>query len=259
MGFSSAMMSGVSGLMANDTSLTVIGNNIANSDTYGFKSGRTLFEDLLYTDVIGNKSQVGHGTSVLAVQNQFSQGSVIPADNATDMAISGDGFFVVQDNSATPVTKFTRAGIFNLDSKAQYLVNPNGDKLCDISGAVIDLTSLKVSSISNISSDGTISYLDATGAENTSTIQIGLAKFKNIYGLDKQGGNDYLATADSGIAVTAAADQDTKILSKTLEQSNVDMATQLTSMITTQRAYSANSKSVTTSDEMTKTVIDMKR
>jgi flagellar hook protein FlgE len=260
MGFSSAMMSGVSGLWANDTALSVIGNNIANVNTTGFKSGRTLFEDMLYKDVTGARSQIGLGTSVLAVQNQFLQGSFLSSDNATDLAINGDGFFVVQDNTATPTTKYTRAGTFNVDVNSQYLVNPDGDRLCDLAGAMIDLTSLaKFSSISSIASDGTISYMDTTGTEQASTIKVGIARFASLDGLEKEGGNNYVATAASGVATTAAANSDTKILYKTLEQSNVDMATELVSMITTQRAYTANSKTVTTSDEMTQTLINLKR
>jgi len=260
MSFTSAMMSGVSGLRANDTALNVIGNNIANVNTAGFKSGRTLFEDMLSKSVDGPNSQIGLGSSVGTVQNQFTQGGFLSAANVTDMAINGDGFFAVQDNSTTSTTKFTRDGTFSVDATGKYLVNPNGDKLCDTTGAVIDLTKLPSSStINKIAADGTIGYLDASGAQQTSTIKIGIARFNNPDGLEKTGNNDFRATTDSGASVIAAANQDTTILSNNLEVSNVDMTTQLTSMITTQRAYSANSKSVTTSDEMTKTVINLKQ
>lgn len=260
MSFSSAMMSGVSGLRVNDIALTVIGNNIANDNTAGFKAGRTLFEDMLYTDVAGNDSQIGHGAAVQAVQNLFTQGGILPTGIATDMAISGDGFFVVQDNTPNSTTKYTRAGAFSVDANGQYLINPNGDKLCDAAGAAIDLTSLaNFSSIKSIATDGTISYVDTTGAQQTSTIKVGIARFINPIGLDKAGDNDYRATADSGSAVITAPDQDTRILSDSLEESNVDVASQMVNMISTQRAYSANSKTVTTSSEMTKTAIDLKR
>lgn len=263
MGFSTAMMSGVSGLLSNSEAITVIGNNIANVNTVGFKSGRTLFSDMLSQSVVANDSQIGLGVQISAIENQFTQGTLVNSANATDIAIDGDGFFVVLDNSATPTTYYTRAGEFAPDVNGTYLVNPDGAKLCDSSGAPIDLTTLtNFSSISNINQDGTISYLDTSGLEQTSTIKIGIANFFNPLGLEKVGDNLYratLTTEGSGAAIVAAPDQDNKVFSYSLEESNVDMAVEMVSMITTQRAYSANSRSITTSDEMAQTLINLKQ
>jgi flagellar hook protein FlgE len=263
MGFSSAMMSGFSGLQTNAEAITVIGNNIANVNTVGFKSGRTLFSDVLAEPVAGNNSQVGIGVQISAIENLFSQGSLTTTASATDIALSGNGFFVVQDNAPTPATCYTRAGVFNPDAQSKYLVNPDGAKLCDSTGAPINLSLLSnFTSISKINQDGTINYLDSTGLQQTTAARIGIASFFNPSGLDKVGANLYqqtLTSDGSGAAIVIAPDQDNRIYSNTLEESNVDMASQMVNMIVTQRAYSANSKTITTSDEMTQTAINLKR
>ncbi|MDD5286038.1 MAG: flagellar hook basal-body protein [Desulfuromonadaceae bacterium] len=264
MGFSTAMMSGVSGLLSNTEALSVIGNNIANVNTVGFKSGRTLFSNMFSESAAAKDSQVGLGVQISDIENQFSQGSFIPSASPTDLAINGNGFFVVQDSSAkTVATYYTRAGVFNPDVTGTYLVNPQGAKLCDSTGVPIDLTTLtNLSSISKINQDGSITYLDTNGLEQTSVTKVGIASFINPTGLEKAGNNRYRSTLTlegSGAAIVAAPDQDNKILFNTLEDSNVDMSVQMVNMITTQRAYSANSKSIITSDEMAKTVINLKR
>ena len=263
MGFSSAMMSGVSGLRSNSEAITVIGNNIANVNTVGFKTARTLFSDVLSEPLADKDSQIGLGVQVADVENLFSQGALINSVNATDLAISGNGFFVVQDSTATPTTYYTRAGAFSPDGKGTYLINPDGAKLCDSAGVPINLTSLtNFSSIKKINQDGTINYLDTSDTLQTSTTKVGIASFKNPTGLDKAGNNLYRATTNvegSGAAIVAAPDQGNKIYSFSLEDSNVDMSRQMVNMITTQRAYSANSKTIMTSDEMTQVVINLKR
>ena len=98
MGFSSAMMSGVSGLLNNAQALNVIGNNISNSNTVGFKAGRTQFADMLSVPVTGSSSEVGLGMKLASIENLFTQGSLLNAENPTDLAISGNGFFVVQES-----------------------------------------------------------------------------------------------------------------------------------------------------------------
>jgi flagellar hook protein FlgE len=263
MGFSTAMMSGVSGLLSNSEAISVIGNNIANANTVGFKSGRTLFSSMFSESAAAKDSQIGLGVQISAVENQFTQGTLTNSASATDIAINGNGFFVVQDNSATPTTYYTRAGVFNPDENKTYLVNPDGARLCDSAGAPISLSTLAdFSSISRINQDGTISYLDTKGLEQTTATKVGIAIFFNPTGLDKAGDNLYRATLSkegSGAATVAAPDQGNKIYSYSLEESNVDMANQMVNMITTQRAYSANSKTIMTSDEMAKTVISLKQ
>jgi flagellar hook protein FlgE len=130
-----SLWSGVSGLNAHQVAMDVEGNNIANVNTVGFKYSRTNFQDLLSQTVkastapqgnLGGKNslQVGLGASVSSVETMFKQGSIQNTDKATDMAISGDGFFVVTGDGGK-TSKYTRAGDFSFDSNGNF-VDPNG-------------------------------------------------------------------------------------------------------------------------------------
>jgi len=131
------MFSGVSGLLANAEGINVIGNNLANVNTVGFKSGRMLFSDMLSAN-IGNGSQIGRGTQIQTVDNIFGQGSFETTESVTDLALQGNSFFAVKDpNGAAPVNQnsalLTRAGAFRLDSNFN-LVNPDGYQVLDTQG-----------------------------------------------------------------------------------------------------------------------------
>jgi flagellar hook protein FlgE len=105
MGIQSSLYSGVSGLAANGNAMSVIGNNIANSNTIGFKSSRTLFSDLLSSSVAGSggPSQIGRGVGLSMVDNIFSQGTFENTESNTDLAIEGPGFFMVRDPNGTTI------------------------------------------------------------------------------------------------------------------------------------------------------------
>ncbi len=126
MGISSALYSGVSGMNTNSQAMSVIGNNLANTNTIGFKGSRTLFSDLLSSTVFGagGSSQVGRGVGMSKVDSNFSQSTFESTESDTDLAIEGDGFFILKEigNSSN---FFSRAGAFRFD-KAGYLVNPEG-------------------------------------------------------------------------------------------------------------------------------------
>ena len=126
MGIQSAMFSGVSGLNTNSQAMSVIGNNLANGNTLGFKGARTVFSDLLSSNVFGSggSSQVGRGVGLSTVDNVFSQGTFETTASDTDVAVEGEGFFVVKDpENNTPL--YTRAGAFRFN-EAGFLVNPEG-------------------------------------------------------------------------------------------------------------------------------------
>ena len=128
MGISSSLFSGVSGLNANGSAMSVIGNNIANANTIGFKSSRTIFSDLLSSQISGSggTSQVGRGVGLSTVDNIFSQGTFENTETNTDLAVEGAGFFMVSDPSTgNAVNNYTRAGAFRFDAEG-YLVNPEG-------------------------------------------------------------------------------------------------------------------------------------
>ncbi len=126
MGISSALYSGVSGLNTNSQAMSVIGNNLANTNTLGFKSSRTVFSDLLSSQINGSGglSQVGRGVGMSKVDNIFSQGTFESTESNLDVAIEGDGFFVLKEEGND--TKFySRAGAFRFDEDG-FLTNPEG-------------------------------------------------------------------------------------------------------------------------------------
>ena len=264
MSITSAMFTGVSGLLANAEGINVVGNNLSNVNTIGFKSSRMLFSDMLSTS-IGNGSQVGRGTQIQQVDNLFTQGSFETTENVADLAIQGDGFFPVVDAGGNQL--FTRAGAFRMDPTNKFLTNPEGLKLLDSAGAAIDMSTLAVagppavnfSKVTKVDADGTITCLMTDGSTKAYPTKIGMALFPNPGGLEKGGSSTFSATTQSGAVIIAAPTVNNKIFSNSLEQSNVDMAAQFVKMITTQRAYSANSKTITTADEMTQEVLSLKR
>lgn len=144
MSITSAMFTGVSGLLANAEGINVIGNNLANVNTVGFKSSRMLFSDMLSVN-IGNSSQIGRGAQIQKVDNIFSQGSFESSEIVTDLAVQGNSFFALKAPSqASPLTAqnqatLTRAGAFRLDA-SKFLVNPDGYQLVDTSGNPIQFT-----------------------------------------------------------------------------------------------------------------------
>lgn len=308
MSVTSAMFTGVSGLLNNAEGMNVIGNNISNVNTIGFKGARTLFSDMLSTPTVNN-SQMGHGTTIQKIDNLFTQSAFESTGNVTDLAIQGDSFFALgtpSDPKGTPITGekayYTRAGAFRLtpDTTASpavdlYLANPDGYRLLDTAGNPISIPVpaapplatdiIKISSIdtdgkiSMLRGDGTVAYYSApggvyvVGGDPNATGATRLATLRVPYPgqLEKVGGSLYKANNPAtGVTIATTTYSATwnattllptteKLFSNSLEQSNVDMATEFVKMILTQRAYSANSKTITTSDEMTQEVLNLKR
>ena len=295
MSVTSAMYTGVSGLLANGEGINVIGNNLANVNTIGYKDSRMLFSDMLSTS-IGNNSQIGHGIQIQKVDNVFSQGSLENTSSLTDIAIQGDGVFAlgapstVAGTALTPGTAFyTRAGSFRLDSSGLGLVNPDGYKVLDTAGMPIVFSAknsggtMDFQKVAGVDSTGAISVLYAdptTGVTTTeyyggngvsvaaggAVVKIAEAKVPNPAGMVKQGGTLFTLTAQSGTPAAPAAGvfnsangTNEAMLSNNLELSTVDMATEMVNLITTQRAYSANSKTITTADQMTQEVLSLKQ
>ena len=125
----SAISIGTTGLTAASKQMDVIGNNLANANTLGFKAGNTYFASMLNQSLTGGSSgsmQVGQGVAVADVSTQFAQGSFETTGNATDLAIDGDGFFILRDREGG--TYYTRAGAFHIDESG-YLVDLNGYKV----------------------------------------------------------------------------------------------------------------------------------
>ncbi len=126
MGITSALYSGVSGLNTNSQAMSVVGNNLANTNTLGFKGARSVFSDMLSSTISGSggTSQVGRGVNMSKVDNIFSQGTFEATASDTDVAIEGEGFFMLKE-VGSDVTYYSRAGAFRFDADG-YLVNPEG-------------------------------------------------------------------------------------------------------------------------------------
>ncbi|MBU0943421.1 MAG: flagellar hook protein FlgE [Proteobacteria bacterium] len=153
MGITSALYSGVSGLNTNSQAMSVIGNNLANTNTLGFKGARTVFSDLLSSNISGSggNSQVGRGVNVSKVDNIFSQGTFENTSSNTDVAIEGEGFFMLKEEG-NDTTFYSRAGAFRFDADG-FLINPEGyhvlGKAFDENGAILpgDPTDIQVENV----------------------------------------------------------------------------------------------------------------
>jgi len=283
--------SAISGLQNFQNELDVIGNNIANSNTIGFKSARVDFEDafsqtlqVASSNTSGgggqvSSMQVGAGVSTASIRNSFTQGATTSTGVTTDLAINGDGFFVVED-AVTGMDYVTRAGDFQVDSNG-YLVTNLGYRVQGFSDSGLSVRgSLKIdTSGMPATADPTASVkdfnFDSTGRLNITlsdgTIytagQVLLQSFSNPQALLKRGNNLYegieLAGPLGGGSTPQAAAPGTSglgdIQAGKLEQSNVDLTTQMANLITTQRAFEANAKVVTTSDEILQDLVGLKR
>lgn len=148
----SSLYTGISGLSANGTAMSIIGDNIANTNTVGFKSGRASFGDVLSQNLVGSAGnvQIGRGVMLTGVDQVFTQGSFQSTESGLDIAIDGDGFFLVKD-AANNGTYYTRAGQFNVD-KSGFLVNPEGYR---VQGYQASATGAITSSLGDLSLSST--------------------------------------------------------------------------------------------------------
>lgn len=165
MGLSSALYTAISGLQSNSQAMTVTGNNIANSNTVGFKTSSTLFSDLLSANIASSSgnSQVGRGSQVQMVQTNFSQGGFESTENNTDIAIQGSGFFIVS-SPLSDTNLYTRNGNFTFDDQG-YLVTADGYR---VQGSSYNADGLLASgNLSDIQVD-LVSQIEAKQTENVS-------------------------------------------------------------------------------------------
>ncbi|MDB6034818.1 MAG: flagellar hook-basal body protein [Verrucomicrobiales bacterium] len=284
-----SLNSGVSGIQQFQEKMDVIGNNIANVNTTGFKSARVDFADA-FSDTLRQSSsatgtssgtpslQIGSGVSTSAVRNIYTQGAITTTGYQTDMAISGDGFFVVKD-PLTQAAFVTRAGNFRLDAN-NFLVTDSGMRVQgfndtalatrgDIAVDASQVPSTVAAGASmtafSIDLEGHVKVKMSDGSEFTRG-QILLQRFSDPQSLQKEGLNLYSGLGSAGpLGGTAPLAQPPgsnglgRIESGALELSNVDLAGEFTSMITTQRAFQACARVITTSDEMLQELVSLKR
>lgn len=249
------------------TKLDVIGNNIANVNTIGYKKSTINFQDLLSQNMSSsgtNPMQVGLGSKTGSINVLHTPGSSMTTGVGTDLAIMGDGFFVVQDqNDAGEVGRFlTRSGNFMINADRE-LVNAQGQNVLTDTNAKITIPAIYES----FTIDGEGQFVgkrsDTGVEEDIPNMVLGMASPPNPSGLRKVGGSLYEMTAAAGpnglLAMGTAAGLNTSIASGMLEMSNVDLTEEFTEMIIAQRGFQANSRTITTSDEILQEVVNLKR
>lgn len=261
-----ALSTAALGMSAQQKNVDNIANNLANVNTTGFKRSTIAFQDLFYQNIASSKRggglrdggsggpelQMGHGSKPVATVRNFSQGPVQETGGSLDLTINGSGFFQVEmpDGSIA----YTRDGNFNMDSEGR-IVTQSGRPLADQIEIPADSVAIQ------ISKDGVIS---AKLSGDSRTIDLGhieLAKFVNPGGLEALGDNLFVQTEPSGQPYfgTPGMDGFGELLQGYLEQSNVDVVTEMVGLIEAQRAYETNSKMVQTADEMMSMTNSIKR
>ncbi|MGA7713560.1 MAG: flagellar basal-body rod protein FlgG [Rhizomicrobium sp.] len=251
-----ALSIAATGMLAQQTNVEVIANNLANMNTTGFKEQRAEFQDLLYQNIeaAGTQSsdsgtivpagiQLGVGVRTAAVYRIMGQGDLQTTSNPYDFAINGAGYFRIQQPDGTD--SYTRAGNFSLSPEGQ-LVTSNGYVVAP--GIAIPPTATTVT----VNAQGQV-QASIPGTVTPQTVgQIELTRFPNDAGLQAVGDNLFLETASSGApqsGVPGSVGYGT-IQQGFLETANVNAVSEITSLITAQRAYEMNSKVVTAADEM---------
>ncbi len=259
-----ALWTAASGMSSQTQNINVIANNLANVNTTGFKKSRPDFQDLMYQTVQNPGSpstnanqnpvgiQFGMGSRLAAVSKQFTPGDFQNTGGSLDVAIEGDGFFQIQLPDGS--TAYSRAGNFKIDSNGRIVTTDGYPMIPEI---VIPNNSSKIS----IGTDGTVSVIQAGQTASSTVGNIQLANFTNPAGLSSMGRNLYQQTDASGNATTGTPGQNGlgTISQGFLEMSNVNVAEEMVNMIIGQRAYDANSKAITTSDQMLQTANNLVR
>lgn len=259
-----SLWSAASGMLAQEMNMDVISNNLSNVDTAGFKKNRVDFQDLMYQTksvpgatngegiVAPSGIQIGNGTRAIGTQKVFTSGELIPTDNELDIAIEGKGFFqiLMPDGSIS----YTKNGSFSKTSTGQ-VVTSDGYFLEPAITIPDGYTEL------SIGTDGTVSVM--TG-ENNEIVEIGrieLATFVNQAGLVATGRNLFKPSGASGDAQlgTPGGNGFGTLRQKALETSNVKVVEEMVKMITAQRAYEVNTKSIQTADSMLQLANNLKR
>lgn len=259
-----ALRTAALGMYSQSLRLDNISNNLANTNTTGFKKSNIQFQDLFYQTLrpagvadqqntqLPTELQIGHGNRPVATVKNFAQGSVVNTENALDVALEGDGFFQIQQPDGT--IAYTRDGNFRISSTGQ-LVNTSGLVVEPQISMPEDAASL------HIGADGVVSVIVTGATEAQQLGQIELAKFINPGGLKNIGGNLMVATPASGDPILGApgASGFGKVLQGYLEESNVNVVQEMVGLIVAQRAFEINSKSVRTAEQMLEIASNLKR
>jgi len=259
-----ALSIGATGMQAQQLNVEVISNNIANISTTGFKRSRAEFQDMLYENMrrVGSPSsdtgtllpsglQVGLGVKPVATYRINEQGNLTVTNNQYDVAINGRGFLQVQMPDGT--TSYSRAGSLQLNETGQ-LVTPDGFAI--IPAITVPSNALSVT----INASGQVSATVDGSTTQQSLGQLQLAAFINPTGLESIGDNLLKETAASGSPITGSPQSAGfgSLIQGSVESSNVNVVSEITGLITAQRAYEMNSRVIKTADDMLTTVSQLR-
>jgi flagellar basal-body rod protein FlgG len=263
-----SLYTAATGMQAMETKLDVVSNNLANINTTAYKKVRANFEDLFYRniklpgaqDAQGNLTPtgiaVGLGTRVQSTQTDFSQGAFATTNAPLDVAISGRGFFMVQDPSSGQ-NVYTREGNFSLNRDGVLVTGSAQTGRVVQPQITIPQDALNVL----ISPDGLVSFNQVGNPQFQQAGQLQLATFINPEGLLKQGEGIYNETQASGSAnlVNPGQQGAGQLQQGMLEQSNVEPVRELIDLITTQRSFELNSQAVQAGDQVLQLVANLRR
>jgi flagellar basal-body rod protein FlgG len=253
-----------SGMRAQQLRIDAIANNLANVNTTGFKRSRVTFQDLLYETLQGTRLvnyqnveamgpvQVGRGVRVVGNARVHSQGSLEPTQRLTDVAIQGEGLFMIEMPDST--VAYTRDGTFSI-ADTGALVNQDGFAVLGLNENAI-LLPPGTSGVLSISPTGQVS-VDQAG-EVIPIGEIALTRFLNPSGLESLGGNLYRRTDAAGEGIVGLPHEFGfgQLVQGYLETSNVEIVQEMVDMIAAQRAYEVNSKAIQTAEEMIENAIN---
>jgi flagellar basal-body rod protein FlgG len=251
-----ALHTAATGMMAQELSVQVISNNIANMRTTGYKRQRAEFQDLLYEHVrrIGTQTSsqgnilpvgidLGGGVKTVGTPRIMTQGTLSQTGSELDLAIRGEGFFkiLMPDGTFT----YTRDGSFNMDAQGR-IVTVQGNVL--VPGITLPQNATGLT----INSQGQVSVTPQGSTTPTILGQITLSRFINKAGLQPVGDNLFLETPASGTPQDGTPNTDGfgDLMQSNLEQANVEVVSEISDLIAAQRAYEMNAKVITATDQM---------
>ncbi len=273
-----SFVTSLSGLKAAQTDLSVVSNNIANGNSIGFKKSRAAFGDLFASaPTQSTKSVAGQGVRLNGIVQQFTQGSLNSTDRTLDLAVAGDGFFVVKGQPPREAQSYTRNGSFsvnvdrevvdNTGNKVQLLpVNAAGQVTSTANADMFDFVlpqtdpndPTAVLSNITVADDGAVTATFSNGSQ-TRLGAIAMASFAAVEGLRPIGDSHWQATGDSGVALLNQAGNGPlgTVRSGTLEAANIDLTEELVALIAAQRNFQANAQAIETANNMTQTIVNL--
>ena len=260
---------GTSGLMAQTSQLNAIGNNIANSGTTGYKAGSVSFAESFYNvagrEANGTLNQAGQGVQTAGLQSNWASSASAETGISTNLAISGSGFLPVSHNGDTLYTRngefaWTDYSLLSGGAQTGYaLALPSGATLLDLNQDLLLFDAIPSSM--QIDASGTITATGAAITQGSNTL--GIQQFGNPNALLRTEAGLFEGSTQAAPTTTTPVTPGTQgsgtLRQGELEMSNVDLVTEFTGLIAAQRAFQANSRTITTADELLQEIMGLKR